>query len=138
VFRDGAYGFGVVNIANPDMVGHTGVIAAVVRACEAADAALATVLAAVEQAGGTAIVTADHGNAERMLEDDGSPHTAHTTNPVPVIVTRPGVALRGHGRLADIAPTVLEILQISQPAVMTGTSLLNPLERASGLTFGDD
>jgi 2,3-bisphosphoglycerate-independent phosphoglycerate mutase len=123
-FRTGEYGFGVVNIANPDMVGHTGVIPAVVRACEAADAALATILAAVEQAGGVAIVTADHGNAERMLEDDGSPHTAHTTNLVPLLVTRPGIELREHGRLADVAPTVLALLQISQPSEMSGTSLI--------------
>jgi 2,3-bisphosphoglycerate-independent phosphoglycerate mutase len=113
-----------VNIANPDMVGHTGVIPAVVRACEAADAALATILAAVEEVGGVAIVTADHGNAERMLEDDGSPHTAHTTNLVPLLVTRPGVELRAHGRLADVAPTVLALLQISQPSEMSGTSLI--------------
>ncbi len=123
-FRTGEYAFGVVNIANPDMVGHTGVIPAVVRACEATDAALATILAAVEEAGGVAIVTADHGNAERMLEDDGSPHTAHTTNLVPLIVTLPDVRLRAGGRLGDVAPTVLELLQISQPAEMTGSSLL--------------
>ena len=72
--------------------------------------ALATILSAVRDAGGTAVVTADHGNAERMLEDDGSPHTAHTTNLVPLIVTRPGVTLRPHGRLADVAPTVLALL----------------------------
>ena len=123
-FRTGEYAFGVVNIANPDMVGHTGVIPAVVRACETADAALATILAAVEEAGGVAIVTADHGNAERMLEDDGSPHTAHTTNLVPLIVTRPGVQLRPHGRLGDVAPTVLALLQIDQPAEMSGSSLI--------------
>jgi 2,3-bisphosphoglycerate-independent phosphoglycerate mutase len=123
-FRTGEYAFGVVNIANPDMVGHTGVIPAVVRACEAADMALATILAAVEEAGGVAIVTADHGNAERMLEDDGSPHTAHTTNLVPLIVTLPGVELRVHGRLGDVAPTVLALLQISQPAEMSGSSLI--------------
>jgi 2,3-bisphosphoglycerate-independent phosphoglycerate mutase len=123
-FRTGEYAFGVVNIANPDMVGHTGVIPAVVRACEATDAALATILAAVEEAGGVAIVTADHGNAERMLEDDGSPHTAHTTNLVPLIVTLPDVQLRTGGRLGDVAPTVLALLQISQPAEMSGSSLL--------------
>jgi 2,3-bisphosphoglycerate-independent phosphoglycerate mutase len=123
-FRTGEYAFGVVNIANPDMVGHTGVIPAVVRACETADAALATILAAVEEVGGVAIVTADHGNAERMLEDDGSPHTAHTTNLVPLLVTRPDIELRPHGRLADVAPTVLALLQISQPSEMSGTSLI--------------
>jgi 2,3-bisphosphoglycerate-independent phosphoglycerate mutase len=95
-----------------------------VRACETTDAALATILAAVEEVGGIAIVTADHGNAERMLEDDGSPHTAHTTNLVPLLVTRPDIALRPHGRLADVAPTVLALLQISQPSEMSGTSLI--------------
>jgi 2,3-bisphosphoglycerate-independent phosphoglycerate mutase len=100
------------------------VIPSVVRACEAADAALATILAAVRDVGGIAIVTADHGNAERMLEDDGSPHTAHTTNLVPLIVTDPHVTLRAHGRLADVAPTVLALLGLSQPPQMTGVSLL--------------
>jgi 2,3-bisphosphoglycerate-independent phosphoglycerate mutase len=123
-FRTGRYAFGVVNLANPDMVGHTGVIPAVVRACEASDAALATILAAVRDVGGTAIVTADHGNAERMLEDDGSPHTAHTTNLVPLLVTRAGVTLREGGRLADVAPTVLALLGLPQPPEMTGRSLL--------------
>jgi 2,3-bisphosphoglycerate-independent phosphoglycerate mutase len=123
-FRTGLFALGVVNLANPDMVGHTGVIPAVVRACEASDAALATIMAAVRDVGGTAIVTADHGNAERMLEDDGSPHTAHTTNLVPLIVTRLGVSLREHGRLADVAPTVLALLGLPQPPEMTGVSLL--------------
>jgi 2,3-bisphosphoglycerate-independent phosphoglycerate mutase len=123
-FRTGLFALGVVNLANPDMVGHTGVIPAVVRACEASDAALATIMAAVRDVGGTAIVTADHGNAERMLEDDGSPHTAHTTNLVPLIVTRPDVTLREHGRLADVAPTVLALLGLAQPPEMTGVSLL--------------
>jgi 2,3-bisphosphoglycerate-independent phosphoglycerate mutase len=123
-FRTGRFAFGIVNIANPDMVGHTGVIPAVVLACEAADAALATILAAVEEAGGTAIVTADHGNAEQMLETDGSPHTAHTTNLVPLLVTRADVRLREHGRLADVAPTVLGLLGLPQPPEMTGITLL--------------
>jgi 2,3-bisphosphoglycerate-independent phosphoglycerate mutase len=123
-FRSGRFAFGIVNIANPDMVGHTGVIPAVVRACEAADAALATILAAVSDVGGTAIVTADHGNAEQMLESDGSPHTAHTTNLVPLLVTRPDLTLREHGRLADVAPTVLALLGLPQPPEMTGITLL--------------
>ena len=123
-FRSGRFAFGIVNIANPDMVGHTGVIPAVVRACEAADAALATILAAVGDVGGTAIVTADHGNAEQMLESDGSPHTAHTTNLVPLLVTRPDVTLREHGRLADVAPTVLALLGLPQPPEMSGITLL--------------
>ena len=88
------YAFAVVNLANPDMVGHTGVLPAVIAGVEASDAALGVILAAVEQAGGFALVTADHGNAEQMLEPDGSPHTAHTTNPVPLVVTVAGAQLR--------------------------------------------
>ena len=116
--------FAVVNLANPDMVGHTGVIPAVIRGVEAADRALAVILAAVEREGGVALVTADHGNAEVMLHADGSPHTAHTTNPVPLVLTREGAALRSGGRLADLAPTVLALLGIEQPAAMDGRSLL--------------
>ena len=123
---DEAPDFTVVNFANPDMVGHTGVIPAVVRAVETVDAQLGRVLAAVEAAGGVAIVTADHGNAEKMLEADGSPHTAHTTNPVPVVVTLDGVTLREGGRLGDLAPTVLELMGLEPPAAMTGRSLLRP------------
>ncbi len=103
------YGFCVVNFANPDMVGHTGVIPAVVRAVEAADAALGRVVEATAALGGVCLVTADHGNAEQMLEADGvSPHTAHTTNPVPLVLTAAGARLRDGGSLADLAPTVLD------------------------------
>jgi 2,3-bisphosphoglycerate-independent phosphoglycerate mutase len=116
--------FVVVNFANPDMVGHSGNIPATVRAVEAADAGLGRVLEAVAAAGGVALVTADHGNAERMLEDDGSPHTAHTTNPVPLILTMDGAQLRPDGRLGDIAPTVLDLLGLRAPAAMGGRSLL--------------
>ena len=105
-FGDG-YAFAIVNIANPDMVGHSGVLPAVIEGVEAADAALGVILAAVERAGGVALVTADHGNAEQMLEPDGSPHTAHTTNPVPLVITLAGARLREGGKLGDIAPTVL-------------------------------
>ena len=122
-FRAGVL-FAVVNLANPDMVGHTGVIPAVIRGVEAADRALGVILAAVEREGGVALVTADHGNAEVMLHADGSPHTAHTTNPVPLVLTREGAALRSGGRLADLAPTVLALLGIEQPAAMDGRSLL--------------
>jgi 2,3-bisphosphoglycerate-independent phosphoglycerate mutase len=125
--------FAVVNFANPDMVGHTGVIPAAIRACEAADAGLARVVAAVHARGGVAIVTADHGNAERMLTDDGMPHTSHTTSLVPFIVV-PASGIDGEpapirfnvqgGRLADVAPTVLDLLGLAQPAAMTGSSLL--------------
>jgi 2,3-bisphosphoglycerate-independent phosphoglycerate mutase len=120
------YGFCVVNFANPDMVGHTGVIPAVVRAVEASDAALGRVVARVAELGGVCVVTADHGNAETMLEPDGvSPHTAHTTNPVPVVVTEAGTTLRAGGELADLAPTCLEILGIPPALEMTGTALVN-------------
>ncbi len=116
-------GFVVVNFANPDMVGHTGVIPAVVAAVEATDAALGVVLEAVERRGGVALVTADHGNAEQLLEPDGvSPHTAHTTNPVPLVLTAPGT-LREGGELSDLAPTVLDLLGLTPPAVMTGGTL---------------
>jgi 2,3-bisphosphoglycerate-independent phosphoglycerate mutase len=121
------FAFCVVNFANPDMVGHTGSIPAVVRACETADHCLGRVVERVTELGGVALITADHGNAERMLEDDGvSPHTAHTTNPVPVVLTEPGVELREGGEIADLAPTVLELLGIRQPPEMTGRSLVNP------------
>jgi 2,3-bisphosphoglycerate-independent phosphoglycerate mutase len=118
------YRFGIVNFANPDMVGHTGSIPAAVSAVEAADRALGEVLEAVEAAGGAALVTADHGNAETMLTEDGSPQTAHTTNPVPLVVTVPGLALRDGGELSDLAPTCLDLLGIPQPAEMTGRSLV--------------
>jgi 2,3-bisphosphoglycerate-independent phosphoglycerate mutase len=121
----GGLGFAIVNFANPDMVGHSGVIPAVVQAVEAADRYLGDVVAAVEAAGGVCLVTADHGNAETMLEADGvSPHTAHTSNPVPLILTDPDLSLRDGGELADLAPTCLELLGVPQPPQMTGASLL--------------
>ena len=117
--------FCVVNFANPDMVGHTGVIPAVVQAVEAADTALERVVPATLALGGTCLVTADHGNAEKMLEDDGvSPHTAHTTNPVPLVLTLQGAILRDGGELSDLAPTVLGLLGIDVPAAMTGRDLV--------------
>jgi 2,3-bisphosphoglycerate-independent phosphoglycerate mutase len=121
---DNGYAFAVINFANPDMVGHTGVIPAVVEAVEAADRCLGRVVAATESAGGVSLVIADHGNAETMLEDDGvSPHTAHTTNPVPAVLTEPGAALREGGELSDVAPTVLDLLGFARPLQMTGKSL---------------
>jgi 2,3-bisphosphoglycerate-independent phosphoglycerate mutase len=116
--------FGVINFANADMVGHTGVISAAVEAIETVDECLGQVLETVSAGGGVSVVTADHGNADHMLEPDGSPNTAHSLNPVPLVVTRPGVALREGGVLADVAPTVLDLLGIVQPPQMTGTSLL--------------
>jgi 2,3-bisphosphoglycerate-independent phosphoglycerate mutase len=118
------YGFCVVNFANPDMVGHTGSIPAVVRAVETVDRCLRQVVDAVHGLGGVCLVTADHGNAEVMLEPDGvSPHTAHTTSPVPLVVTREGLGLRDGGELADLAPTVLDLLGVEIPADMTGRPL---------------
>jgi 2,3-bisphosphoglycerate-independent phosphoglycerate mutase len=117
--------FVIVNFANPDMVGHSGSIPATVMAVETTDRCLGIVVDAVQRAGGVAIVTADHGNAEKMLEEDGvSPHTAHTTNPVPCIVTEPGVTLRDDGELSDLAPTILAMIGIPQPGEMTGSSLV--------------
>jgi 2,3-bisphosphoglycerate-independent phosphoglycerate mutase len=125
--RDG-YAFAVLNLANPDMVGHTGSIPATVKAVETVDACLGEVVAAVERQGGVALITADHGNAEQMLETDGvSPHTAHTTNPVPLIVTDHDVALREGGELSDLVPTVLGFLGFKQPLQMTGKSLTSPV-----------
>lgn len=117
----------VVNFANPDMVGHTGSLRAAQKACEATDAGLGLICAAVEKAKGQMIVTADHGNCEVMIDPDtGEPHTAHTLSPVPVILmgAERGVQLRGGGRLADLAPTVLELMGLHPPQEMTGTSLL--------------
>jgi 2,3-bisphosphoglycerate-independent phosphoglycerate mutase len=123
---DGADGFrfGIINFANADMVGHTGVIPAAVEAVETVDTCLASVVSAVHASGGACFITADHGNADHMLEPDGSPNTAHSLNPVPVIVTVPGLSLREGGVLADVAPTVLAMLGIEQPAAMTGRSLI--------------
>ena len=120
----GEYRFGIINFANPDMVGHTGVIPAAVQAVETVDACLGDVVAAVEASGGACIVTADHGNCDHMLEPDGSPNTAHSLNPVPLIVTAAGLELREGGILADVAPTALELLGIPQPEAMTGKSLI--------------
>ena len=120
----GDYAFAVVNLANPDMVGHTGSIPAVVKAVETADECLGVVVDAVARQGGVSLITADHGNAEQMLEQDGkSPHTAHTSNPVPLIVTDPEVTLRATGELADLVPSVLGFLGFKQPSQMTGKPL---------------
>jgi len=120
--------FAVVNFANPDMVGHTGKIPAVVEAVEATDRCLGRVLACIEEAGGVCLVTADHGNAETLLEPDGvSPHTAHTSNPVPLVVTDAEVELRDGGELSDLAPTVLALLELAAPADMSGNALTAPV-----------
>jgi len=167
--RAGAHDLIVLNFANADMVGHTGSLPAAIRACEAVDAGLGRVVAAVRGAGGALLVTADHGNADEMLEEDGSPdtahslnpvpfvvvaavhesggacvitadhgncdhmlepdgspNTAHSLNPVPVIVTVPDLGLRDGGVLADVAPTILQLLGVEQPPQMTGRSLIEP------------
>ncbi len=121
----------VVNFANPDMVGHTGDLAAAIAACEAVDSGLGralTALKALKAAGGAMIVTADHGNCEVMVDPvTGGPHTAHTLNPVPVILTGgPSGATLRNGRLADLAPTVLALMGLPQPPEMTGQSLIDP------------
>ncbi len=121
---EGGFGFGIINFANADMVGHTGVIPAAVQAVETVDRCLGEVVEAVRSRGGVCVITADHGNADHMLEDDGAVNTAHSLNPVPMIVTLEGLALRDEGILADVAPTILQLLGIDQPAEMTGRSML--------------
>jgi 2,3-bisphosphoglycerate-independent phosphoglycerate mutase len=120
-----SFRFGIINFANPDMVGHTGSIPAATRAVETVDRCLGRVLSAVLEGGGGAIVTADHGNAEEMLTPDGRPQTAHSLNPVPFVATVRGASLPRPGILADVAPTALTLLGLPQPAAMTGQSLLD-------------
>ncbi|MGC9505582.1 2,3-bisphosphoglycerate-independent phosphoglycerate mutase [Baaleninema sp.] len=130
------YSLVVINYANPDMVGHTGVMDASVEAIETVDRCLGRLLEAISQAGGTTLITADHGNAEYMKDENGNPWTAHTTNPVPfILVEGEGVKVPGHGgevvlredgRLADIAPTILQLLELPQPEEMTGRSMIVP------------
>ena len=117
----------VLNYANTDMVGHTGRLDAAVKAVETVDACLGRLSEAVERAGGTLVITADHGNAEMMRDPQtGEPHTAHTLNPVPFIVVNPPAAVGSleDGRLSDVAPTLLDLLGLPQPAAMTGHSLI--------------
>jgi 2,3-bisphosphoglycerate-independent phosphoglycerate mutase len=122
--EEDGYGFAVVNFANPDMVGHSGVIPAVVKAVETTDACLGRVVETVQGLGGVVLITADHGNAEQMLEADGtSPHTAHTSNPVPLVVTDRSATLREGGGLKDLAPSVLAYLDLTKPLQMGGKNL---------------
>ena len=119
------YAFGVINFANPDMVGHTGSIPAVTDAVETTDACLGQVVDAVTAAGGVCLITADHGNAEQLLADDGvNPHTAHTTNPVPFVITDTSATVRDGGELADLAPTALSLLGLPRPGKMKGENLV--------------
>ena len=121
----GKYAFAVVNFANADMVGHTGSIPAAIKAVEAVDKCLGEIVASVQAQGGVCLITADHGNSEKMLAEDGvSPFTAHTTSPVPLIVTKEGAQLRSDGALSDLIPTTLSLLSLKKPLAMTGASLI--------------
>ena len=122
--ESGAYDAVILNFANCDMVGHTGVFEAAVKAVETVDTCVGRVVDAVAQMGGAVLITADHGNADKMYEPDGSPFTAHTTNPVPFIVVGYPCELRDSGRLCDIAPTMLKIMGLPQPKEMTGESII--------------
>ena len=121
--ESGKYDAIILNFANCDMVGHTGIFDAAKAAVEAVDTCVGRVWDAVEKAGGVMLITADHGNADKMLEDDGTPFTAHTTNPVPFIICGYPCTARAGGRLCDIAPTMLKIMGIPQPKEMTGESI---------------
>lgn len=115
----------LLNFANPDMVGHSGMLEPTIKAIEAVDECLGEVVDKILEMDGHAIITADHGNSDQVLTDDDEPMTTHTTNPVPVIVTKEGVTLRETGRLGDLAPTLLDLLNVEQPSDMTGESLIN-------------
>jgi 2,3-bisphosphoglycerate-independent phosphoglycerate mutase len=123
--ESGQYDLIVLNFANPDMVGHTGSLPAAIRAVETVDAGLGRIADAVVQQGGALLVTADHGNCELMRDPEtGGPHTSHTTNPVPLLlIGAPGTL--SEGRLADLAPTLLQLMGLEQPGEMTGRSLLD-------------
>jgi 2,3-bisphosphoglycerate-independent phosphoglycerate mutase len=122
-WREGDFAFGIINFANADMVGHTGVIEAAVEAVETVDECLGEVVKAVEESGGVCVITADHGNADQMLDADGNPDTAHSKNPVPLMVTADVGDLRDDGTLADVAPTILALLGEERPDAMTGVPL---------------
>ncbi len=113
----------ILNFANPDMVGHSGMLEPTIKAIEAVDECLGEVVDKILDMDGYAIITADHGNSDQVLTDDDQPMTTHTTNPVPVIVTKEGVYART-GRLGDLAPTLLDLLNVEQPEDMTGESLI--------------
>jgi 2,3-bisphosphoglycerate-independent phosphoglycerate mutase len=123
----------VMNYANADMVGHTGVWDATISALETLDVALGRLEQSVLAAGGILAITSDHGNAEEKIDSEGNPLTAHTTNPVPFVIVsgQPPGAFNGHGKLGDVAPTLLPLIGLTVPDVMTGTNLLAPVESAS-------
>ncbi len=121
----GTYDLLILNFANPDMVGHTGVLEAAIKAVETVDAGLGRIADAINRQGGALLVTADHGNCELMKDPDtGGPHTAHTTNPVPVVLMGGGVNTIQEGRLADLAPTLLDLMGMTQPSEMSGQSII--------------
>lgn len=122
--HSGKYDMIILNFANCDMVGHTGIFEAAVKAVETVDTCVGKVTDAIADMGGVALITADHGNADKMMEKDGKPFTAHTTNPVPFCVVGYPCKLREGGCLADIAPTMLQIMGLKQPKEMTGKSLI--------------
>ena len=124
--RSGKYDVIIINFANPDMVGHTGVMSAVVKAVETVDECVGKAVEAIKEVDGVMFICADHGNAEQLVDDAGEPYTAHTTNPVPFILVNYDEAytLREGGRLCDIVPTLIEIMGLEKPAEMTGESLL--------------
>src|SRR5699024_8812897 len=120
----GAINAVILNFANPDMVGHSGQLQPTVKAIEAVDECLGKVVDKILELGGHAIITADHGNSDEVITPEGKPMTAHTTNPVPVIVTKEDAELRDGGILADLAPTLLDLLDVEKPKEMTGESLI--------------
>ena len=126
--RSGKYDFVLVNFANPDMVGHTGVLDASIRAVEVVDTCVGKIVSSARSMGGAVLITADHGNCELMKDPaTGQPHTAHTLNPVPLIYVNDadvGASIREGGRLCDVAPTMLALLALPQPGEMTGRSVL--------------
>lgn len=130
----GKYDLIVLNYANPDMVGHTGSLPAAIKAVETVDAGIGELTRAIDDAGGALLITADHGNCELMRDPEtGGPHTAHTTNPVPLLLTGAGDVSLAEGRLADLAPTLLELMNLPKPAEMTGKSLIGaPVQAAAG------
>jgi 2,3-bisphosphoglycerate-independent phosphoglycerate mutase len=122
--KSGEHDVIILNFANPDMVGHSGLLEPTIKAVEVVDECLGKVVEAILEAGGVALITADHGNADVVRNADDTPNTAHTTNPVPFILTKKGVELREGGILADLAPTMLQLLGIEQPEQMTGATII--------------